>query len=33
MLAFSKKAAPGFADFVRQRLEALYLEYQRETGD
>lgn len=33
MLAFSKKAAPGFADFVRRRLEALYLEYQRETGD
>ncbi|WP_046117473.1 plasmid partitioning protein RepB [Ensifer aridi] len=32
-LAFSKKAAPGFADFVRQRLEALYLEYQQETGD
>jgi ParB family chromosome partitioning protein len=32
-LAFSKKAAPGFADFVRQRLEALYLEYQRQTGD
>ncbi|MDW9804701.1 plasmid partitioning protein RepB [Sinorhizobium meliloti] len=32
-LAFSKKAAPGFAEFVRQRLEALYLEYQRETGD
>ncbi|UDU23194.1 plasmid partitioning protein RepB [Sinorhizobium meliloti] len=32
-LAFSKKAAPGFAEFVRQRLEALYLEYQQETGD
>lgn len=32
-LAFSKKAAPGFADFVRQRLDALYLEYQQETGD
>ncbi|GCA51148.1 chromosome-partitioning protein ParB [Sinorhizobium sp. KGO-5] len=32
-LAFSKKAAPGFAEFVRKRLEALYLEYQRETGD
>ncbi|WP_018238493.1 plasmid partitioning protein RepB [Ensifer sp. BR816] len=32
-LAFSKKAAPGFAEFVRQRLDALYLEYQQETGD
>lgn len=32
-LAFSKRAAPGFGDFVRQRLEALYLEYQQETGD
>ncbi|MEY9558280.1 plasmid partitioning protein RepB [Sinorhizobium fredii] len=32
-LAFNKTAAPGFAEFVRQRLEALYLEYQQETGD
>jgi len=32
-LAFSKKAAPGFGDFVRKRLQALYLEYQQETGD
>ncbi|MCY1236731.1 plasmid partitioning protein RepB [compost metagenome] len=32
-LSFSKKAAPGFADFVRQRLKSLYLEYQEETGD
>lgn len=32
-LAFSTKAAPGFADFVRQRLKSLYLEYQEETGD
>ncbi|MCZ4094281.1 plasmid partitioning protein RepB [Sinorhizobium psoraleae] len=32
-LAFSKKVAPGFADFVRQRLQSLYLEYQQETGD
>ncbi|AFL50772.1 ParB family chromosome partitioning protein [Sinorhizobium fredii] len=32
-LAFSNKAAPGFAEFVRQRLDALYLEYQQETGD
>ncbi|HEV7308129.1 plasmid partitioning protein RepB [Ensifer sp.] len=32
-LAFSRKAAPGFADFVRQRLKSLYLEYQEETGD
>ncbi|MCA1444409.1 plasmid partitioning protein RepB [Ensifer sp. IC4062] len=32
-LAFSRKVAPGFADFVRQRLQSLYLEYQQETGD
>ncbi|WOS65713.1 plasmid partitioning protein RepB [Sinorhizobium fredii] len=32
-LAFNKTAAPGFAEFVRQRLEALFLEYQQETGD
>ncbi|OCP35472.1 plasmid partitioning protein RepB [Ensifer sp. LC163] len=32
-LSFSKKAAPGFADFVRQRLKSLYLEFQEETGD
>ncbi|MGF6160138.1 ParB family chromosome partitioning protein [Ensifer sp. KUDG1] len=32
-LAFSSKTAPGFADFVRQRLKSLYLEYQEETGD
>jgi ParB family chromosome partitioning protein len=32
-LSFNKKAAPGFADFVRQRLKSLYLEYQEETGD
>lgn len=32
-LSFSRKAAPGFADFVRQRLKSLYLEYQEETGD
>jgi ParB family transcriptional regulator, chromosome partitioning protein len=33
LLAFSNKAAPGFGDFVRQRLQSLYLEYQQETGD
>ncbi|HEV7321274.1 MAG TPA: plasmid partitioning protein RepB [Ensifer sp.] len=32
-LTFSRKSAPGFADFVRQRLKSLYLEYQEETGD
>lgn len=32
-LAFNSKTAPGFADFVRQRLKSLYLEYQEETGD
>ena len=32
-LSFSKRQAPGFADFVRQRLKSLYLEYQEETGD
>ncbi|WEX74279.1 plasmid partitioning protein RepB [Sinorhizobium numidicum] len=32
-LAFNKKVAPGFGDFVRQRLESLYFEYQQETGD
>lgn len=32
-LAFSKKAAPGFGDFVRQRLHSLYLEFQQETGE
>lgn len=32
-LSFNRKAAPGFADFVRQRLKSLYLEYQEETGD
>ncbi|MBM3095452.1 plasmid partitioning protein RepB [Ensifer sp. T173] len=32
-LSFNKKVAPGFADFVRQRLKSLYLEYQEETGD
>ncbi|MEI2297051.1 plasmid partitioning protein RepB [Ensifer sp. MJa1] len=32
-LSFNRKQAPGFADFVRQRLQSLYLEYQQETGD
>ena len=32
-LSFSRKKDPGFADFVRQRLKSLYLEYQEETGD
>ncbi|WP_312364693.1 plasmid partitioning protein RepB [Ensifer sp.] len=32
-LSFNSKTAPGFADFVRQRLNSLYLEYQQETGD
>lgn len=32
-LSFNRKTAPGFADFVRQRLKSLYLEYQEETGD
>lgn len=32
-LSFNRKVAPGFADFVRQRLKSLYLEFQEETGD
>ncbi|MCA1406226.1 plasmid partitioning protein RepB [Ensifer sp. IC3342] len=32
-LTFNRKIAPGFADFLRQRLQSLYLEYQQETGD
>jgi len=32
-LSFNRRQAPGFADFVRQRLKSLYLEYQEETGD
>lgn len=32
-LSFNRKTAAGFADFVRQRLKSLYLEYQEETGD
>jgi ParB family transcriptional regulator, chromosome partitioning protein len=32
-LSFSKSAAPGFAEFVEMRLEALFVEFQEKTGD
>ena len=32
-LSFDKSAAPGFAEFVEMRLEALFAEFQEKTGD
>jgi ParB family transcriptional regulator, chromosome partitioning protein len=32
-LSFDKSAAPGFAEFVEMRLEALFVEFQEKTGD
>jgi ParB family chromosome partitioning protein len=30
---FSEKEAPGFDEFVKSKLSALYAEYRKETGD